>query len=395
MHIHFRRLVVPAVFAFGILLWNGPISVAQQGPRLGVGSTWTRRPIGPQPPAATRSTGNSNQPPAGQRFFGGVTVGPGVATFPPGYFGAIYNIPGYGYTYGYPGVSFVPGILPYGGFPTPGLPFASYSPYSFANPYLTEPLVGPALPFTYGTSMEPMVPGGIQDFVHAPAIPIASPQVSFDRGFLLRQPFQTAGPITWNLVQRSIAEGLQLAPSDDEFKTEARSLTVSKEPIDRADYRRLLHEGDIALGEGDLDAAMESYQAALATLGPQFHALHRLAMTQLWQHDFTTAAGSLREGLLYEVDSAIPLLTSNSMQGRLFTESEVWEWLMERPGSIDRLNLIAAWLAAEGDEERASTLTELATTANVVSSSTQRLSNIITGKFNEPPASHSDQPSIE
>jgi tetratricopeptide (TPR) repeat protein len=385
----FRRLsaTLPTLVLLCLELWT-PVSLAQYsasgsgGGRMSVGSKWTRRPF-----SESNYAGQSNQsfgafvPQAstgGLRYYGGTVVGNGLTVFPPGYFGAIYNYPGYGYSYGPSYIGASVSIARFGRLPYAYVPWVPPGFYGlpYAYPYDNSwPAVGPQAP----------VPIAPKEVAHAPAIPVATPEVRFDRGFRLQSPYAAEKPLEYADVRRSIVLASRNAALVDEFVATPVSEDAEPEELRSLESLRLQARGDKALQTNDLELARTLYQAAIAADPTQNGVWHRMAIVQLYQHDFDAAASSLKRVVTADVRRATEFIDLATLLGtdrdsaRWAADQSAWAWLMERPASVDRLHLVAAWQRFTGQQERAYELVELATLAGAAETQTDMIRAILGG----------------
>jgi|GEM_PF-5918165 len=386
---HFRPLHCAALFV--CLLMFAPVSLGQfsrngfDGWRLSVGSKWSRRPssdshYGGRLTQSFRPFVPRSQT-AGLQFYGGTVVGNGLTIFPPGYFGAIYHYPEYGYAYGpsWIGASvssarfgplrnaYVPWIPP--GYYGP--PYA-YSPYPYDYSW---PGYVPTSPVT----ITPKKPA------HAPAVSVDVPDIKFDRGFSLRSPYAADTPLDYADVRQSVVVASRKDAVVDEFVAAEIAADAETEELQSIKSLRLQTKGDKALQVADLELARTFYQSSIAADPTRNGVWYRMALVQLYQHDFDAAASSLKRVVTTDttpdtdfIDLAT-LLGRHSDSAQWAADQSIWPWLMSRPASVDRLHLVAAWQGFLGNEQRAHELVELATLAGANERQTEMIVAVLNG----------------
>lgn len=307
------------------------------------------------------------------RVFGGVTYGPAVTILPPGYITGIRGVP---VVNGF-------GVLPFYGPTAVGplsyvhtVPVVVVDPWVPVNP---QPLIGPLysgysddssapLPSRFGQVDIPPAP-------HAAPRPAPEANVNFGGRFVLNDPFAVRLPAredNWKRVLEQAAKG----PIDrDEFAWSNAGNDVGA-PLDerqQQEFDRVLSNGDAALQVNQVELARAYYQSAVTAAPGNSQACLRLAIAQLLLQDFETAASTLNRALvLSEKDDNIPLrlpeLSENGLDG--VNDASLWEWVCQRPQSVDRVRLAALRQAICGEVSSAGDLLDLAVTMDNSSATT-------------------------
>ncbi len=384
----FGTLQLTAILVCSVLC--APESFAQFSSRandrgsISVGSKWSRRPssganyIG----QSTQSFGSFVPRPqsGGLQYYGGTVVGNGLTVYPPGYFGAIYHYPGYGYAYGPTWIGASVSSARFGRLPNAYVPWVAPgyygAPYAYPYPYdYSWPGVVPSTPVTI-TPKEP---------AHAPAVAVAVPDVKFDRGFSLRSPYAVEPPLDYADVRKRIVVATRNDAVVDEFVAAAVTADAEPEELRSIESLRLQTKGDKALQAADLELARTFYQSAIAADPTRKGVWYRMALVQLYQHDFDAAASSLKRVVTTVAASATEFIDLVTLLGRendsaqWAADQSIWNWLMDRPASVDRLHLVAAWQGFLGNQQRAQELVELATLAGSEESQTEMIVAVLSG----------------
>jgi len=233
-----------------------------------------------------------------------------------------------------------------------------------------------------GQAPLPTIP---QEVTHAPAIPIATPQAQFDRGFILKSPYTPQEPLEYADVKKRIVRESRNSAVADEFVAAAVSADTELESLRSLESLQLQTKGDKALQSAQLELARTSYQAAITADPTRNGVWHRMAMVQLYQHDFDAAASSLKRILTSEYSSPTEFIDLATLLGphrdsaQWAADQSVWQWLMQRPASVDRLHLVAAWQGFTGNHQRAMELVELATLVGADEVQTDMVRAVLSG----------------
>lgn len=382
-------------------------------PRQGasLGSTWAVGPpfrVGsdPRPRGFTFFTGRQSP---GSRFFGGVSVGRGF--YP--YFTPPYVV-GQGYT-GYVnliatrsacgGVNITSVPVPIGAYVPVTSPWFTYTPgwnypvspieyygysgtgfsgYSGTGYSRTGP--GSRVP---GNNYTPGLSGvSIRDTVSRSRVN-ETPPVDFGRTFTRMAPSEQEESAEVQLDFSDFKPWLEAAVENSavagEFPAAAGSLSVVT-PVDPTEALRLQARGDEAFREGDPELARTFYQAATHALPGDGTSPMRMALAHVFLHEYPRAASSVNAALtagrfdeLVWADSST-LLAPDNAELTEASESGLWQWLEQRPGSADRLLLAAAFQHFAGHSRNAADLVDLAQEAGADDNSCERLKTIIIGE---------------
>lgn len=345
---------------------------------MSLGSTWTRHS---DSSSATRFRGSGvgfrqvSRPPV--RFFGGVTVGRGFHPFYyPGYFGTSPWI--------FPGSIAAP-CYSWG---TPGFYFSFRSSpagvwYPGFDPILSPYYFGGGSGDTAAPSISSLPSTAYRTPVSRSRINPA-PKVEFGPSFA---PQFTAGQyeqVDWSTIKGRAETAISQAPLTGEFAAAAaedRPVTT----VDRIESQRLQTEGDRALRAGDAELARTFYQAAVRAAPNRQSPWIRMAWVHIFQRDFPKAAAELNRALLIQEEQsawvqADYLLHDSAVSGPWLSDASLHRWLLERPGSADRLLLAAAFQYFLGDEQMGSQLLALSRSAGVDQSSSAALGRIATSQ---------------
>ena len=396
-----QRLLIPLL---AILLCGPPAVRAQRhsGQRMSVGSKWSRQ-AGSRPNNTRHHQrqhghigfhGTSRRTP---RIFGGVTVGPGFHPYYyPGYYGNYpYQQPNYlfplGFMYSRPGfqVSVGTGYLGspyYGGVPV--LPPYSYRESArYSSPY-------PATP------RAPIGAGKIENPVSRARLN-TTPRVDFGPTF-----GSQAAPVPpkvkdLNLIKAQIVAAVAKTPVSGEFAAAARHYRPVT-AVEKIESLHLQTQGDQALRKADLELARTFYQAAVRAAPTRQSSWVRMAWVQVFQRDYAKAAMAMNRAMLIHNDTEIgwiraeDLLGNNPTDQSILSDTGLWGWLQDQPGSADRILLVASYQYFLGHDRIASDLLELAYSAGISQSTYEFLIAILRNKVepNEGPPATSNESNL-
>ena len=393
------RLLIPLV----AILLCGPQAVLAQrhsGERMSVGSKWSRH--ADSRPNNTRQhhqqqhghTGFHGTAQPTPRIFGGVTVGPGFHPYYyPGYYGSYpYQQPNYvspqGFTYRGPGVQVLVGNGYYGSPYYGGVPVLPPSYYRgsarYSSPYPPTP-------------RPPIGAGRIENPVSRARVN-TTPRVDFGPTFGRQTPPAPRKADDLNVIKAEIVAAIARTPVAGEFAAAAthhRPVTA----VEKIESLQLQTQGDQALRKSDLELARTFYQAAVRAAPTRQSSWVRMAWVHVFQRDFAKAAAAMNRAMLIRNDSeigwirAVDLLGNNVTDRSMLSDTGLWVWLQDQPGSADRILLTASYQYFLGQDRIASDLLELAYSAGISQSSYDTLNAILrnSGEPNQRPSAASDE----
>lgn len=339
------------------------------------------------------------EPVAGQqRVIGGVSYGPGVIVFPPGYVGAVWQVP-YGGGYAcFPGLTAFPYVA--GGVSfrqtvrlrTGGVTVTSARSSLVAGTFFTGPPVtgcsGIFLPtdaesVVYGSPVPrlPQVSSGRS--VSPVSVRSSNHGVpSFDGPFVLpeqlRGAVQEAGDVFWQAVRRAVRD--RAVPG--EFLPVTLRADVSSETFPEAAVQHTAVRAADAVMTGRLERARTLFQAVLTVRPDRPELWVQMAWIQTMQGDFDAAAISLKTALAArprtagapETPAAVTVLPEEGE--RTTIDRSLRNWVLQQPGSVDRLQLAALWEQRCGRSRAARELLDLAQAAGLSADDRNRLASL-------------------
>jgi tetratricopeptide (TPR) repeat protein len=231
------------------------------------------------------------------------------------------------------------------------------------------------------------VPVGRQDAAHPLAISVATSPVQFDRGFSLQSPYTSATPLHYVDIRKHVVLASRNAAVPDEFVAAAVAADVEPAKLRSPGGLLLRAKGDKALQAAQLELARTFYQAAIAADPNRNGVWHRMALVQLCQRDYDSAASSLKRVVTTDPALATEFIDMQTLLGahkdapQWAADQSIWQWLMERPASVDRLHLVAVWQGFKGNQQRACELVELSILAGSDEVRADRVRTILKGRI--------------
>lgn len=396
-----QRLLIPLL---AILLCGPPAVRAQRhsGQRMSVGSKWSRhadsRPNNTQHQQQQHGhTGFHGTPQRTPRIFGGVTIGPGFHPYYyPGYYGSYPSQqPNYlfplGFMYRRPGFQVSVGTGHFGSPYYGGVPVLPPNYYResarYSSPYPSTP-------------RPPIGAGKIENPVSRARLN-TTPRVDFGPTFGSQTPPVPPKVTALNLIKAQIVAAIAGTPAAGEFAAAATHYRPAS-AVEKIESLQLQTQGDQALRKADLELARTFYQAAVRAAPTRQSSWVRMAWVQVFQRDYAKAAAVMNRAMLIQNDSEIgwiraeDLFGNNSTDRSMLSDTGLWGWLQDQPGSADRIFLAASYQYFLGQDRIASDLLELAYSAGISQSSYEFLNAILRNNAepNERPPATSNESKI-
>lgn len=341
-----------------------------------------------------RSYSNSQRTP---RIFGGVTIGPGFHPYySPGYYGNYpYQQPNYlfpmEFIYRRPGLQVSVGTRHfgspyYGGFPV--LP-PNYDRDSarYSSPYPSTPRP----PIGAGKTENPISRARLN----------TAPRVDFGPTFASQAPPNPPKVKDLNVIKAHIVAAIAKTPVSGEFAAADRHYRPIS-AVEKIESLQLQTQGDRALRKADLELARTFYQAAVRAAPTRQSSWVRMTWVQVFQRDYAKAATTMKRAMLINNDTELGWIRAKDLLGNtptdrsMLSDTGLWDWLQNQPGSADRIFLAASYQYFLGQDRIASDLLDLAYSAGISQNTYEFLIAILQNNAepNERPPATNNQSNI-